>query len=94
MILSVSASAPLVATMRPTPTAFDVTWAKRVLSEGTGIAAVGIVSGLLDKLSFRDAVIRGCAMGAVCVTAYGDYAALPDRLELERFLAGSSAHSR
>jgi 2-dehydro-3-deoxygluconokinase len=62
---------------------------------GAGDAfCAGVVSGLLDKLSFRDAVIRGCAMGAVCVTAYGDYAALPDRAELEKFLAGSSAHSR
>jgi 2-dehydro-3-deoxygluconokinase len=62
---------------------------------GAGDAfCAGVVSGLLDKLPFRDAVVRGCAMGAICVTAYGDYAALPDRLELERFLAGSSAHSR
>jgi 2-dehydro-3-deoxygluconokinase len=46
----------------------------------------GLLSGLLDGLDLRQAVVRGCALGALAVTEVGDYVALPDRSQLERFM--------
>jgi 2-dehydro-3-deoxygluconokinase len=61
---------------------------------GAGDAyCAGVISGLLDNLTFREAVERGCAMGAICGMSYGDYAA-PDRQELESFLAGTGTQAR
>jgi 2-dehydro-3-deoxygluconokinase len=62
---------------------------------GAGDAfCAGVISGLLNGLPFQKAVERGCATGAICVTAYGDCAGLPDRTELEDFLAGTKAPGR
>jgi 2-dehydro-3-deoxygluconokinase len=62
---------------------------------GAGDAfCAGVISGLLDGLLFSKAVERGCAAGAICVTGYGDCTGLPDRAELEDFLAGNKAHAR
>ena len=62
---------------------------------GAGDAfCAGVISGLLDGLPFQKAVERGSATGAICVTAYGDCAGLPDRKELEDFLAGKKNHGR
>ncbi|RAK22071.1 5-dehydro-2-deoxygluconokinase [Anoxybacillus vitaminiphilus] len=52
---------------------------------GDGFAA-GFVSGLLDGLSFYDAVQRGNAVGAFATMVNGDVEGLPDRTELEAFL--------
>ena len=60
---------------------------------GDGFCA-GLISGLLDEVPFPVAVTRGCAVGALCVTAYGDYAALPTRKELEDFLENRRTRER
>ncbi|MBV8587360.1 MAG: sugar kinase [Verrucomicrobia bacterium] len=60
---------------------------------GDGFCA-GLISGLLDEIPFPAAVTRGCAVGALCVTAYGDYAALPTRKELEDFLDNRKVRER
>lgn len=54
----------------------------------------GLLSGLLDGLSLSAAVERGCALGAMAVTAVGDSAALPYRAGLERFLSANSEMGR
>jgi 2-dehydro-3-deoxygluconokinase len=62
---------------------------------GAGDAfCAGVISGLLDKVSFAESVKRGAAMGAFCVSSWGDYAGLPMRSELDRFLAGETAYGR
>jgi 2-dehydro-3-deoxygluconokinase len=62
---------------------------------GAGDAfCAGVVSGLLDNVSFADAVRRGAAMGAFSVSSWGDYAGLPTRNELDRFLAGKTTQGR
>mgnify|MGYP000853783417 FL=1 len=48
--------------------------------------AVGVISGLLEKLSLRDAVIRGNAIGAMQVMVPGDNEGLPDREKLQKYL--------
>ncbi|MYL43207.1 sugar kinase [Virgibacillus salexigens] len=45
---------------------------------GDGFTA-GLLSGLLDGLSSRDAVERACITGAIATTVTGDYEGLPDR---------------
>jgi 2-dehydro-3-deoxygluconokinase len=62
---------------------------------GAGDAfCAGLISGLLDKVSFAESVRRGAAMGAFSVSSWGDYAGLPTRNELDRFLAGEITHGR
>jgi 2-dehydro-3-deoxygluconokinase len=56
---------------------------------GDGFTA-GVLSGLLDGVGFRKAVIRGAAIGAIVVTANGDIEGLPDRETLERFIRSSA----
>lgn len=48
--------------------------------------AVGVISGLLDGLSVRDAVIRGNAIGAMQVMVPGDNEGLPTETQLSAFL--------
>jgi 2-dehydro-3-deoxygluconokinase len=56
---------------------------------GAGDAfCAGLLSGLLDGHPLPDAVTRGAALGAFCVTTFGDYHGLPDRSALETFIAG------
>jgi 2-dehydro-3-deoxygluconokinase len=62
---------------------------------GAGDAfCAGVISGLLDHVSFPESVRRGAAMGAFCVSSWGDYAGLPTRSELDRFLAGQISQGR
>ena len=62
---------------------------------GAGDAfCAGVISGLLDKISFAESVRRGAAMGAFSVSSWGDYAGLPTRNELDRFLAGEITQGR
>jgi 2-dehydro-3-deoxygluconokinase len=62
---------------------------------GAGDAfCAGVISGVLDNVSFADAVKRGAGMGAFAVSSWGDYAGLPTRQELDRFLAGEAAQGR
>lgn len=51
--------------------------------------AVGVVSGILEGLSLKEAVKRGAAIGALAVMAPGDNDGLPDRNGLEAFLTSA-----
>jgi Sugar kinases, ribokinase family len=62
---------------------------------GAGDAfCAGVISGLLDQVSFAEAVRRGSALGAFSVSSWGDYAGLPTRKELDQFLAGEPTQGR
>jgi len=62
---------------------------------GAGDAfCAGLISGLLDGRSLPEAVTRGAALGALCVSTFGDYHGLPDRASLEAFIAGKQAPGR
>ncbi|MCD2346441.1 sugar kinase [Clostridium guangxiense] len=52
--------------------------------------AVGVISGILEGLSIKDAVRRGNAIGAMAVMSPGDNDGYPTREKLEKFL-GSEA---
>lgn len=54
---------------------------------GDGFAA-GVLSALKEGLSFKDAVTRGNAIGAIQVMSIGDNDGLPTRQELVDFMAG------
>ncbi|PPA70490.1 sugar kinase [Jeotgalibacillus proteolyticus] len=60
---------------------------------GDGFAA-GFISGLLDQLSYEQAVLRGCAIGAIVTTTVGDIEGLPDRKLLEDFMTDSNEDIR
>jgi 2-dehydro-3-deoxygluconokinase len=80
------------ATERGTVPAFPV---EAVDEIGAGDAFdAGLLSGLLDGLELRQAVVRGCALGALAVTVVGDYEALPDRLRLKCFMETQKRKSR
>ncbi len=55
---------------------------------GDGFDA-GMISGLLDGISLREAVVRANAIGAMQVMTPGDNDGLPDRAKLEEFLRGA-----
>ncbi len=59
---------------------------------GDGFAA-GVLTGLLEDLPLREAVRRGCAIGAIQLMSPGDNDGLPDREELARFMAGEKIRS-
>jgi 2-dehydro-3-deoxygluconokinase len=62
---------------------------------GAGDAfCAGLISGLLDGGALPDAVLRGAALGAFCVSAFGDYQGLPDRAALQELIAGKQAYGR
>ncbi len=62
---------------------------------GAGDAfCAGLISGLLDGCSLPQAVRRGAALGAFCVSTFGDYHGLPDRTTLEEFLSGERSPGR
>jgi len=62
---------------------------------GAGDAfCAGVLSGLLDGKPLREAVDRGAALGAFCVSTFGDYQGLPDRIGLKAFMEGSSIPGR
>jgi 2-dehydro-3-deoxygluconokinase len=62
---------------------------------GAGDAfCAGVISGLIDQLEFKEAIRRGCAMGACCVSVHGDYNSLPNRRELLDFQAGKKIAGR
>ena len=48
--------------------------------------ATGVVSGLVEGLSLRDAVVRGNAIGAIQIGHISDNEALPTREELRAFM--------
>jgi 2-dehydro-3-deoxygluconokinase len=62
---------------------------------GAGDAfCAGLISALLDGCSLPKAVTRGAALGALCVSTFGDYHGLPDRATLEAFITGKQIQSR
>jgi 2-dehydro-3-deoxygluconokinase len=62
---------------------------------GAGDAfCAGLISGLLDGRSLPEAVMRGAAVGAFCVSTFGDYQGLPDRATLEAFISGKQTPGR
>jgi 2-dehydro-3-deoxygluconokinase len=68
---------------------------KEIDPVGAGDAfCAGFISGLLDGCPLPEAVTRGAALGAFCVSAFGDYHGLPDRAALEAFLTGKLAPGR
>ncbi len=48
--------------------------------------AVGVISGILDRLTIEESVVRGNAIGALAVTAPGDMDGLPNRKKLNQFM--------
>ncbi len=48
--------------------------------------AVGVLSGILNKSGYKEAVTRGNAIGAIVVESSGDSDNLPDERTLERFI--------
>lgn len=65
---------------------FKVSRVVDTVGAGDGFA-VGVISGILEKLSLRDAVIRGNAIGSLQVMVTGDNEGLPGRRELERYIS-------
>lgn len=51
--------------------------------------AVGIITGLLDKLSLHDAVQRGNAIGALAVQSAGDNDGYPFKEQLNRYITNN-----
>ena len=66
-------------------TGFQVKTVVDPVGAGDGFAA-GLISGLLDNLTIKNAVKRGNAVGALQTQVQGDYEGLPDKEELERFM--------
>lgn len=48
--------------------------------------ATGVISGLLEGLTLKDAVKRGNAIGAIIIMSPGDNDGLPDREALDKFM--------
>lgn len=67
--------------------AFDVPVVIDPVGAGDAFCA-GFISGRLDGADLAMALRQGNACGALAVAASGDQAGLPDRAELDRFLAG------
>ena len=65
---------------------FNVKQVVDTVGAGDGFA-VGVVSGILEGLPLKEAVKRGAAIGALAVMAPGDNDGLPDRGNLETFMA-------
>lgn len=53
--------------------------------------AVGIISGLLENLTLKEAVVRGNAIGSLQVMVPGDNEGLPNRDKLQQYLEKGSA---
>ncbi|MFP3419285.1 sugar kinase [Bacillus sp. SIMBA_154] len=56
--------------------------------------AVGVISGLLDGLSYEKSVTRGNAIGALAVMSPGDKDGLPTREELQAFMKEAKRYHR
>ncbi|WP_430349770.1 PfkB family carbohydrate kinase [Thermoanaerobacterium thermosaccharolyticum] len=48
--------------------------------------STGVISGLLEGLTLKDAVKRGNAIGAIIIMSPGDNDGLPNRETLEKFM--------
>ncbi|MGN8645601.1 sugar kinase [Gracilibacillus sp. HCP3S3_G5_1] len=65
--------------------AYSVPYVVDPVGAGDGFAA-GLLSGLLDKVTWKDAVQRACAMGALVTQVDGDIEGLPTRKQLLAFM--------
>ncbi len=65
---------------------FKINQVVDTVGAGDGFAT-GVLSGILDGLSYEEAVVRGNAIGARMVTSKEDNAFLPTKAELEAFMA-------
>lgn len=70
---------------RYTVPGFPVEKVVDTVGAGDGFAA-GVLSGLMEKLSLREAVLRGNAIGAIQVMSRGDNDGLPTRAHLDAFM--------
>lgn len=64
---------------------FAVTKVIDTVGAGDGFA-VGLISALLEGLSYEEAVTRGNAIGAKAVMSSGDHEGFPNRVGLEHFM--------
>jgi len=64
---------------------FKVETVVDTVGAGDGFAT-GVISGVIEGLSFNDAVLRGNAIGAIQVQNASDNEGLPTRAELEAYL--------
>ena len=64
---------------------FSVLKVVDTVGAGDGFA-VGVISGLLEGLPIREAVLRGNAIGALAVQSEGDSDGYPTRQQLEQFI--------
>lgn len=64
---------------------FTVTKVVDTVGAGDGFA-VGVISALLEGLSYEEAVVRGNAIGAKAVMSSGDHEGFPNMVELEHFM--------
>lgn len=64
---------------------FEVPQVIDTVGAGDGFA-VGVISGLLENLPIREAVVRGNAIGSLAVQSQGDHDGYPTRLLLENYL--------
>lgn len=67
---------------------YQVSQVVDTVGAGDGFAA-GILSALRENLSYKEALLRGNAVGAIQVTSIGDNDGLPTRKELEDFMANA-----
>ncbi|WHY05075.1 sugar kinase [Bacillus altitudinis] len=72
---------------------FHVSHVVDTVGAGDGFA-VGVMSGLLDGLSYEKAVTRGNAIGALAVMSPGDHEGLPTREELQAFIKEAKRYQR
>lgn len=68
---------------------FKVARVVDTVGAGDGFAS-GVISGLLEELDVQSAVSRGNAIGALAVMSPGDMDGLPNRAELEAFMASAA----
>ncbi len=66
---------------------YDVETIVDTVGAGDGFAA-GVLTGLRENLPLREAVRRGCAIGAIQIMSKGDNDGLPTTKELSKFMQG------
>jgi 2-dehydro-3-deoxygluconokinase len=64
---------------------FSVDHVVDTVGAGDGFA-VGVISGIVEKLPIERAIERGCAIGALAVTSEGELEGLPTRDKLNAFM--------
>ncbi|RDI40932.1 sugar kinase [Falsibacillus pallidus] len=73
------------AAMEETVPGFKVQEVVDTVGAGDGFA-VGVISGLLERQSIREAVLRGNAIGSLAVQSPGDNDGYPTQLQLDNYI--------